>query len=179
MVRVCKVGREAEVSTFWLASIRAFTTVHRRAGIVPGSPAFESLLKDIHASSAISLYGFYCHAGNSYASTSPPQASSFLSSEVETVNEAAKLALDLIPNWSGGEGEHPRFVLSVGSTPTAHSASAETRAQLESRLFGILELHAGKLCRHRLPCHIMSCELTCHVRQLSHARSPAVEYRPH
>ncbi|KAI0257106.1 putative serine dehydratase domain-containing protein [Lactifluus subvellereus] len=120
----------------------------KRAGIVPGSPAFESLLKDIHASSAISLHGFYCHAGNSYASTSPSQASSFLSSEVETVNEAARLALDLIPNWSGDESERPRFVLSIGSTPTAHSASVETRAQLESRLFGTLELHAGELCRY-------------------------------
>ncbi|KAI0308238.1 putative serine dehydratase domain-containing protein [Multifurca ochricompacta] len=113
----------------------------KRAGVVPGSPGFESLVKDIHASLGVSLYGFYCHAGNSYASISPSEASSFLSSEVEAVNEAARLALDLISGWSSGN--RPRFVLSIGSTPTAHSASAETRAQLQSLLYGTLELHAG------------------------------------
>jgi len=34
-------------------------------------------------------------------------------------------------------------VLSVGSTPTAHAASAETKAKLSSLLHGSLELHAG------------------------------------
>ena len=117
---------------------------NRRAGVVPGTPAFESLLKVIYTSSAISLHGFYCHAGDSYGSTGRSQASHFLSSEVQTANDAAKLAIDLISRWSGGESEHPKFVLSVGSTPTAHSASAETRAQLGSLLHGTLELHAGK-----------------------------------
>ncbi|KAI0275097.1 hypothetical protein BC834DRAFT_851006 [Gloeopeniophorella convolvens] len=115
----------------------------KRAGTAPGSPAFESLLQAIYNSSAIFLHGFYCHAGNSYASTSPSQASSFLSSEVQAVNDAAKLGLDLFSQWSGGEGQKPEFVLSVGSTPTAHSASAGTRAQLKELLHGKLELHAG------------------------------------
>ncbi|KAI9509076.1 putative serine dehydratase domain-containing protein [Russula earlei] len=115
----------------------------KRAGVVPGTPAFEALLKAILASSVISLHGFYCHAGNSYGSTGPSHASSFLSSEVQITNEAARLALDLISTWPGWEGEPPKFVLSVGSTPTAHSASAETRAQLEILLHGTLELHAG------------------------------------
>jgi D-serine deaminase-like pyridoxal phosphate-dependent protein len=117
----------------------------RRAGVMPGSAAFETLLETIHGTSTISLYGFYCHAGDSYGSTSPSQASSFLSSEVETVNQAAKMALDRILIWSGGFGvERPQFVLSIGSTPTAHSASAGTRARLRSVLYGTLELHAGK-----------------------------------
>jgi D-serine ammonia-lyase len=110
---------------------------------VPGSPGFEFLLKAILASSAISLHGFYSHAGNSYGSTGLSQASSFLSSEVQTTNEAAKLALDLVSSWPGRKGDPPKLVLSVGATPTAHSASAETRAQLGSLLYGTLELHAG------------------------------------
>jgi len=115
----------------------------KRAGVVPGSSGFEFLLKAILASSAISLHGFYSHAGNSYGSTGLSQASSFLSSEVRTTNEAAKLALDLISSWPGRKGDPPKLVLSVGATPTAHSASAETRAQLGSLLYGTLELHAG------------------------------------
>ncbi|KAI0682062.1 putative serine dehydratase domain-containing protein, partial [Cytidiella melzeri] len=35
------------------------------------------------------------------------------------------------------------FVLAVGSTPTAHAASADTREKLASLLNGTLELHAG------------------------------------
>ncbi|KAH9065716.1 putative serine dehydratase domain-containing protein [Lactarius vividus] len=115
----------------------------KRAGVAPGSAAFETLLQTIRRTSTISLYGFYCHAGDSYGSTSPSQASSFLSSEVETVNQAAKMASDRILGWSGGRFERPQFVLSIGSTPTAHSASAETRARLQSVLYGTLELHAG------------------------------------
>jgi len=111
---------------------------------MPGSAAFETLLETIHRTSTVSLYGFYCHAGDSYGSTSLSQASSFLSSEVETVNQAAMMALDRISNWSDGKVERPKFVLSIGSTPTAHSASAETRARLQAVLYGTLELHAGK-----------------------------------
>ena len=154
MVRIRKVGREPEVSTsVRIYSLRVggidITPPYRRAGIVPGTPAFESLLKAIYTSWAISLHGFYCHAGDSYGSTGLSQASHFLSSEVQTANEAAKLATDLISGWSDGKGEHPKFVLSVGSTPTAHSASAKTRAQLGSLLHGTLELHAGK---HAVTC---------------------------
>lgn len=104
---------------------------------------FESVLKATSESSAISLRGFYCHAGNAYASTSPSEASSFLSSEVEAVNLAAKLALDFFAKAGQDLSNHPRFVLSVGSTPTAHAATAETRARLSSLLHGDLELHAG------------------------------------
>lgn len=35
------------------------------------------------------------------------------------------------------------FVLSVGSTPTTHAASAATRLKLKQELNGVLELHAG------------------------------------
>lgn len=89
------------------------------------------------------MYGFYGHAGNSYASTSPSEASSFLSSEVEAVNSAAEVAKAVLSGLPNTEAYKQPFVLSVGSTPTAHAASAETRALLSRELHGILELHAG------------------------------------
>lgn len=115
----------------------------RRAGVSPASPFFESLLSVILASPTISLYGFYCHAGNSYASTSLPQASSILSAEVEVVNTAAGLALAMLSSSPSYGARDQPFVLAVGSTPTAHAASAETKAQLALLLNGTLELHAG------------------------------------
>ena len=115
----------------------------RRAGVSPTSSFFESLLSTLLASPAISLHGFYCHAGNSYASTSLSQASSILSAEVEAVNTAAGLALAVLSGSPRYGARDQPFVLAVGSTPTAHAASAETRAQLASLLNGTLELHAG------------------------------------
>ena len=148
MVRVYENRRGTKVSKLfnyrYSSSGERHHGLHRRAGVVPGSAAFESLLEVIHGTSTISLYGFYCHAGDSYGSTSPSQASSFLSSEVEAANQAAKAALDRTLGWPGGKIERPPFVLSIGSTPTAHCASAETRARLQSLLYGTLELHAGE-----------------------------------
>lgn len=97
----------------------------------------------ILASSAVTLHGFYCHAGNSYASTSLSEASIVLSSEVEAVNTAAGLALAVLAGSPNHELRDKKFVLSVGSTPTAHAASAENKARLSSLLNGSLELHAG------------------------------------
>ncbi|THH19749.1 hypothetical protein EW146_g1490 [Bondarzewia mesenterica] len=114
----------------------------KRAGVSTATPEFEALLTALFTSPAISIYGFYCHAGNAYASTSLSEASSFLSSEVEAVNVAAERAKSRISQSLKSETREP-FVLSVGSTPTAHSASAETRAKLSSLLHGTLELHAG------------------------------------
>ena len=100
------------------------------------------------------MYGFYCHAGNAYASTSADEATHFLSSEVEAVNNAAKLAHEIIGERQAHEINKERqapslkkeFVLSVGSTPTAHVANSETKEKLQSMLHGSLELHAG-VCR--------------------------------
>ncbi|KAI0682690.1 hypothetical protein BC835DRAFT_1298348 [Cytidiella melzeri] len=115
----------------------------RRAGLAPTSPYFESLLTSVFTSTAVSVYGFYTHAGQSYASTSLPEASSFLSTEVAAVNTAAGLALSLLQETPGVAPRSSRFVLAVGSTPTAHAASADTREKLASLLNGTLELHAG------------------------------------
>lgn len=115
----------------------------RRAGIPAASSELEGLLSKVISSSAISLYGFYCHQGNSYASTSQDEASGFLTRELEAANTAAGLALALLSGSPAAHEYSEPFVLSVGSTPTVHAASAATRIQLERQLNGKLELHAG------------------------------------
>ncbi|RDX55797.1 hypothetical protein K466DRAFT_649910 [Polyporus arcularius HHB13444] len=115
---------------------------NQRAGLRPDSPAFTALLKAVLASPSISVYGFYTHAGNSYASTSFDEAQDFLLSEVTAVNTAAALALQMIASTGLAPPKEP-FVLSVGATPTAHAATPELKAKLESVLNGVLELHAG------------------------------------
>ncbi|THH01788.1 hypothetical protein EW026_g948 [Hermanssonia centrifuga] len=115
----------------------------KRAGLEPTSPAFEALLKRLFASPIVSIHGFYCHAGHAYSSTSLDAASAFLSTEVNAVNTAAGLALSLLASVPGAAPKEIPFVLAVGSTPTAHAASAETREKLASFLNGTLELHAG------------------------------------
>ncbi|KAI4521136.1 putative serine dehydratase domain-containing protein [Schizophyllum commune] len=113
----------------------------KRAGVGPKSSMIEELLKTLAKSPAVSIYGFYAHAGNAYASTSQSEASKFLTGEVNSVNDAAEFAVSIL----GEEVKNHQqpFVLSVGSTPTAHSASAETRAKVSTLLHGKLELHAG------------------------------------
>ncbi|KAJ8487514.1 hypothetical protein ONZ45_g14313 [Pleurotus djamor] len=114
----------------------------KRAGVPPNSIQLKELIQAISISNAIDLYGFYAHAGNAYGSESLSGAESFLSSEVQVVNEAAAVGLQVQASLDG-QRQWPRFVLSVGSTPTAHAASAESRATLDKLLHGDLELHAG------------------------------------
>jgi len=114
-----------------------------RAGMVPTSPEFRDLLRAIYVSPNVMIYGFYAHAGNSYFSTSVSEASCFLSQEVQSVNLAARIALDELSKFPDLQPVQNPFVLSVGSTPTAHAANAETRQILTEELFGTLELHAG------------------------------------
>ncbi|KLO17025.1 hypothetical protein SCHPADRAFT_868796 [Schizopora paradoxa] len=116
----------------------------RRAGVSPNSPLFKTILSKIFESKIVVVHGFYSHAGDSYGSTSNEEASRFLTSEVEAANEAAKIALSMLKNDDLASAKYSDpFVLSVGSTPTAHVASAETRARLGKELHGKLELHAG------------------------------------
>ena len=117
---------------------------HSRAGIIPTSPEFRELLRVLYASPSVSVYGFYAHAGNSYASTSFSEASSFLSSEIQSVNLAARIALDELSKFPNAQNAQRSFVLSVGSTPTAHAVNPETRRRLDEELCGALELHAGE-----------------------------------
>jgi D-serine ammonia-lyase len=94
-------------------------------------------------SPAVSIYGFYGHAGNSYASTSLSEATSFLAEEVKVVNDAARITLDVLAQQLKRGPPDTPFVLSVGSTPTAQAASTGTKTRLGKELCGTLELHAG------------------------------------
>ncbi|KZT02661.1 uncharacterized protein LAESUDRAFT_661382 [Laetiporus sulphureus 93-53] len=116
----------------------------KRAGLDPRSPLFGHLLQTVFESPVISLYGFYTHGGHSYRSTSMPEAAFYLSEELNAVNTAAGLALSVMTTIPRARSHHEPFVLAIGSTPTAHAATAETRQQLEAHLNGRLEIHAGK-----------------------------------
>ncbi|KAJ6078662.1 hypothetical protein N7467_008415 [Penicillium canescens] len=104
----------------------------KRAGMVNDSPSLPKLIQRIESSSSASVYGFYCHAGHSYACRTEDAATAVLQTEVEGVVSAARFLV-------GGKSER-KIIISVGSTPTAH---------VVKRLQGVLpegmelELHAG------------------------------------
>ena len=129
--------------------LEAILTWHRRAGLTVGSTGLEALVSALLNSPVVSIFGFYCHAGDSYASTTLEQASSFLTTEMRAVNNAAMMALSLIndpKNQSVAHKYQGHFVLSVGSTPTAHSTSFEgtpAAAIAQELTGGELEIHAG------------------------------------
>lgn len=105
----------------------------RRAGITNSSSALPALVKRVEESPAVQLYGFYCHAGHSYACRTEESAVSVLKDEVEGVVSASKhLSADR------------KIVVSIGSTPTAHVVR-ELREVIPERLE--LELHAGMFLR--------------------------------
>ncbi|KIJ21784.1 hypothetical protein PAXINDRAFT_65301 [Paxillus involutus ATCC 200175] len=113
----------------------------KRAGTSPKLESFKPFISTVFASPAISVYGFYSHAGDSYGSTSLKQAVSYLTGEVRLANDAAAMALEVLAESPNKDAHNQPFVLSVGSTPAAHSASA--KAKMTSQLHGVLELHAG------------------------------------
>lgn len=101
-----------------------------RAGVATASPALRQLVQRAETSSAVSIYGIYCHAGHSYGGRSRTDAEDFLNVEISSVLEAAKL----LP-------ADREVVVSIGSTPTAHVAeSLKTAAPKNVKL----ELHAGE-----------------------------------
>ncbi|KAF8140290.1 putative serine dehydratase domain-containing protein [Boletus edulis] len=113
----------------------------KRAGTSPQPESFKPFIKTVLGSPVITVYGFYSHAGDSYGSTSLEEAESYLTGEVRLVNDAATMALEILADLPEHPSHNQPFVLSVGSTPAAHSASA--RARVTSQLHGVLELHAG------------------------------------
>lgn len=106
----------------------------RRAGLVTESPALPKLIQRIESSTAAIVYGFYCHAGHSYACRTEDAAAAVLQTEVEGVVKAARFLVDGKPSR--------RIVVSVGSTPTAHVVQ-RLQASLPAGME--LELHAGML----------------------------------
>ncbi|KAG8889572.1 hypothetical protein FRB98_003841 [Tulasnella sp. 332] len=108
-------------------------------------PGYNFLMTHLLASSStISVYGFYCHAGHSYSSTSLPEATTYFTTEVDTVIEAVRITNSL---RSSTPPPNPiLYVLSVGSTPTAHASAAFKASEVP----GTLELHAGNYIFHDL-----------------------------
>lgn len=142
---------------------RAFLKIdvnYNRAGAIPGTPTYQSLLKAILASEAEGscvLHGLYAHAGQSYYTRKDWDALMYLTEEFATLASVAK---EIRAESPGHE-----LVLSVGATPTATAlqhpditsggaggGEGETRARvaslsaLISTLKGdglALEVHAG------------------------------------
>ncbi|KAG8832676.1 hypothetical protein FRC17_000895 [Serendipita sp. 399] len=121
----------------------------KRAGLPLKSEALRELITAILASDSVHIHGFYCHAGDSYASTTPHQAASFLTAEMQTANDAAGLARSILDSRPELKPKYLLpFVLSVGSTPTAHATSLiddQDRAKplAKELTHGELEIHAG------------------------------------
>lgn len=106
----------------------------RRAGLEPESQRLNELIQTGLEAENVNIYGFYCHSGHSYASSSLQEAEGHLIHEIASAASAAKKCLSQQPNLE--------LTVSVGATPTAHAASASVSQQLKD-LPGQLELHAG------------------------------------
>ncbi|PGH21483.1 hypothetical protein AJ80_03151 [Polytolypa hystricis UAMH7299] len=104
-----------------------------RAGLEPASSALKQLVQRAEASDAVSIYGFYCHSGHSYACCDEESVASVLNTELDGVLSASKL-------MSNNKKSDRPLVLSIGSTPTAHSIRAIKDKFPENVE---LELHAG------------------------------------
>ncbi|KAH6876642.1 putative serine dehydratase domain-containing protein [Thelonectria olida] len=127
-----------------------------RAGVTTASPALRKLVERAEASSAVNVYGVYCHAGHSYGGRSRDEAESVLNVEISSVLEAAKL----LP-------ADRDLVVSIGSTPTAHVAeSLKTVVPKNVKL----ELHAGNF-----PCNDLQQVSTGLVSEAAQAAYVATE----
>ncbi|RKK96194.1 hypothetical protein BFJ68_g11252 [Fusarium oxysporum] len=128
----------------------------RRAGVEANSAALNRLVEHAQKSSAISIYGFYCHAGHSYGGRSRDEAEKTLNIEVSSVLAAAKL----LPS-------DRQLVISVGSTPTAHVVES-LKASMPENIK--LELHAGNF-----PCNDLQQVSTGLVTETQQSVSVAAE----
>jgi D-serine deaminase-like pyridoxal phosphate-dependent protein len=103
----------------------------RRAGVPIDSVRLRDLISRAQKSSAVSIYGFYVHAGHVYGCKNPECAQAILQGEVDAVIKVGNLIESRAP-----------IVLSFGSTPTAHVLSTLI-STIPSHME--LELHAGLL----------------------------------
>ncbi|KAL3462702.1 putative serine dehydratase domain-containing protein [Aspergillus heterothallicus] len=141
----------------------------RRAGVENSSSALPSLVRRVEESSAVDLYGFYCHAGHSYACRTNEAAESVLQDELEGVVSASKLL----------SGKGRKIIVSIGSTPTAHVVSS-LRKVLPEELE--LELHAGnfpcndlqQLCTGLIPSSAQSVRVLTEVCSVYPERNEAL-----
>ncbi|KAF5000158.1 hypothetical protein FGRMN_1972 [Fusarium graminum] len=139
----------------WEVMIKLDVGSHR-AGIASNSEALDRLVERVEKSPAVSIYGFYCHAGHSYGGRSREEAEKTLNIEVSSVLSAAKL----LPS-------DRQLVISVGSTPTAHVVES-LKASMPDNVK--LELHAGNF-----PCNDLQQVSTGLVTEAQQAVSVAAE----
>ncbi|KAH9919093.1 putative serine dehydratase domain-containing protein [Fomitopsis serialis] len=148
----------------------------KRAGLQANTPVFQELLQAVFSSPAVSVHGFYTHGSSSYASTSVSEASSYLTIELEAVNTAAGVALEFLKSHPELTGPSKPFVIAAGSTPSAHVATAEARAQIKAHLYGILEIHAGNY--PLLDLQQVNTSLVDHRRVAQRVLTTVVSYYP-
>ncbi|KAF2135271.1 uncharacterized protein K452DRAFT_35730 [Aplosporella prunicola CBS 121167] len=111
----------------------------RRAGITPTSPRLADLIARAIASPAITIDGFYAHAGHSYDARSVAAAAEVLHAECDAaVSAAAQLPASM--------SDTP-ITISFGATPTAHVVG-QLKQKLPPHLR--LELHAGNFVANDL-----------------------------
>ncbi|CAJ0540381.1 Ff.00g075220.m01.CDS01 [Fusarium sp. VM40] len=139
----------------WDVMIKLDVGSHR-AGIASNSNELNRLVERAEKSSAVNIYGFYCHAGHSYGGRSREEAEETLNVEVSSVLSAAKL----LPT-------NRELVISVGSTPTAHVVKS-LKASMPDNIK--LELHAGNF-----PCNDLQQVSTGLVTETQQAVSIAAE----
>lgn len=111
-----------------------------RAGIaLSDSDYLKELISLTEKSKAVELKGIYCHAGRSYSCCGEEAVGKVLSGEVEALLTAVKL----VSPEALKERKEP-LILSLGSTPTAHTISTLTDPQNgQLPLNCELELHGG------------------------------------
>ncbi|KAH8915827.1 hypothetical protein BT69DRAFT_1229457 [Atractiella rhizophila] len=126
-------------------AFKAFVKVNQgnlRAGLELDSPELAALIKSIISSPYLSIYGFYTHSGDAYASRDPQKAQEFLTTEIRSVASASSFARKIYKEQQKEE-ELTSFVLSVGSTPTAHVSSSLSQFKDLLHSTDELEVHAG------------------------------------
>ncbi|KDN36640.1 hypothetical protein K437DRAFT_276760 [Tilletiaria anomala UBC 951] len=127
----------------------------KRAGLDTTTAYFKHFIKLVDEQCPhVSIFGFYVHAGQSYASKNLEQADGFFNTEIRTADDACRMAKEVLYGAvAGSVDERHRasrhsfpFTLSVGSTPTAHAAISFEKQKVNealAKLSGILELHGG------------------------------------
>lgn len=102
----------------------------QRAGVDRSSKLLRKLIKCTEGSSAANIQGLYCHAGHSYGCRTRDSVKDVLLAEIDGLVEVASQV---------SPGKSP-LVLSIGSTPTAHSIQSAKDKLPQGCM---LELHAG------------------------------------
>lgn len=92
------------------------------------------------------------------------------------VNDASSFTLERYRE-ALDSGHHTQpFILSVGSTPTAHASGSKAKELLKGAITGDLELHAGNYCVLDLQQQSTGMIQQCHIAQ--RVRATVISYYP-